>query len=131
GARGVRSESRAPADPLMAATVRRIEADLYVPGVGVHRYRGDSYYGGGAWLLLAAWLGWFYAARGDRSKAKTILGDLQKYATPEGDLPEQVVPPMLALQSDYEFWVNTRGPIATPLLWSHAMLLLLAHALTA
>jgi hypothetical protein len=28
----------------------------------VRRYLGDSYYGGGNWILLTAWLGWYRAA---------------------------------------------------------------------
>ena len=45
-----------PDDVRMQATVARIEADLHRQGGGVYRYAWDSYYGGGEWLLLAAWL---------------------------------------------------------------------------
>ncbi len=116
----------APDDPLIEATVKRIESDLYVPGRGVHRYVGDSYYGGGAWVLLDAWLGWYYAERGDTDRAKAILTEIERLALPNGDLPEQVVPPMLADVSYSDHWVKVRGAIATPLLWSHAMYLILS-----
>ncbi len=117
-----------PDDPRMGATIRRVEAELYAPGRGVHRYVRDVYYGGGAWLLLAAWLGWYEADRGDRAKAEAILVNIEQLATADGSLPEQVTPPMLADVSNYDHWVAVRGPIASPLLWSHAMLLILAQA---
>ena len=115
-------------DPIMQATIKRVEADIYATGVGVHRYRGDSYYGGGAWLLLAGWLGWYYVQNGELTKARSMLNDISRFATANGELPEQIVPPMFAQQSDYDYWVKVRGPIATPLLWSHAMCLILHHA---
>ncbi len=117
-----------PNDPLMIATVKQIEADIYAAGFGVHRYRGDVYYGGGAWLLLGAWLGWYDAEVGNTERAATILADIERQVTASGDLPEQVVPPMLAEVSNYDYWVKVRGTIATPLLWSHAMYLITAHA---
>jgi len=117
-----------PDDPLMVATVKQIEADIYAAGFGVHRYHGDVYYGGGAWLLLGAWLGWYDTEVGNTSRAAAILADIERQATASGDLPEQVVPPMLADVSNYDYWVKVRGTIATPLLWSHAMYLILAHA---
>ena len=119
-----------PGSSSIKATVRRVESDLYVPGFGVHRYLGDSYYGGGAWLLLAAWLGWYYAECGDLEKTRAILSDIERSATPDGDMPEQLAPPMLADTSYFDYWVKVRGPVATPLLWSHAMYLIAAHACT-
>ena len=32
---------------------------------GVRRYKEDTYYGGGAWPLLTAWLGWYRASQGN------------------------------------------------------------------
>src|SRR5258708_38934661 len=58
-----------PNDPTFETTLAKIEHDLHYPGGGVYRYRADVYYGGGEWLLLAAWLGWVYATRGDHEKA--------------------------------------------------------------
>lgn len=118
-----------PDDPLMTATVHRIETDLYASGYGVHRYHGDVYYGGGAWLLLAAWLGWYDVERGERVRPTAILADIERFVTDDGDLPEQVVPPMLADASHYDYWVRVRGPIACPLLWSHGMYLILSKAM--
>lgn len=116
-----------PDDAIMQATIQHIEHDLYAPGYGVHRYLKDTYYGGGAWLLLAAWLGWYYAECGDVAQAREILAAIERHTTPDGNLPEQVVPPLLSSQADYEYWVKVRGTIATPLLWSHAMYLILAY----
>lgn len=54
-------------DPRMQATIAKIEADL-VRG-GVHPYLDDTYYGGGAWLLLTAWLGWYYVNSNNAARA--------------------------------------------------------------
>ena len=35
----------------------RIREELHVPGGGVRRYQGDSFYGGAQWILLTASLG--------------------------------------------------------------------------
>jgi GH15 family glucan-1,4-alpha-glucosidase len=111
-------------DPLMAATVRRIEADL-VHGGGVHRYLGDTYYGGGEWLLLAALLGWHYASVGRVDEARGQLAWVAARATPARQLPEQVDDHLLAPDAR-PAWLERWGPVAVPLLWSHAMYLTLA-----
>jgi GH15 family glucan-1,4-alpha-glucosidase len=49
----------APDHPMMRKTVGQIESTI-LRGGGLHRYGQDSYYGGGAWILLTAWLGWYY-----------------------------------------------------------------------
>ena len=111
-------------DPLMVATVRRIEADLVHAG-GVHRYREDTFYGGGEWLLLAGLLGSYRLRQGDASGAVHQLAWIAAHATAQGDLPEQV-PDHLLDPSSQQTWLDRWGPVATPLLWSHAMYLTLA-----
>jgi GH15 family glucan-1,4-alpha-glucosidase len=113
-------------DPLMVRTVERIEREL-LAGCGVHRYRGDTYYGGGQWLLLSAWLGWYYVRRGRRGEAAAILRWIESTQTPDG-LPEQVQEHLLAPDC-YQPWVDRAGMPAVPLLWSHAMYLVLADEL--
>src|SRR5258708_20127015 len=39
-------------DPLMQATAEGIRRELTGPEGGVYRFRGDTYFGGGEWLLL-------------------------------------------------------------------------------
>ncbi len=111
-------------DPLMGATIERIEAGLVHDG-GVHRYPSDTYYGGGEWLLLAALLGWHRLRTGDAPGALRQLEWVAAQATPSGGLPEQVDTHMLAPEAE-QAWLDRWGPIATPLLWSHAMYLTLA-----
>lgn len=111
-------------DPLMVSTARRIDADLVHAG-GVHRYRDDTFYGGGEWLLLAAMLGSYRLQRGDAVGAMRQLQWVAAHATAEGDLPEQV-PDHLLDQGSRQTWLDRWGPVATPLLWSHAMYLTLA-----
>ena len=113
-----------PADPLMAATVRAIELELVHRG-GVHRYAADTYYGGGEWVLLAGFLGHQYWATGRTDDALTELDWIAAHATAEGDLPEQVDDHLLT-PSARAAWIDRWGPVARPLLWSHAMYLTLA-----
>jgi len=117
-----------PDDPIMRATVARIEADLRHQSGGVHRYTDDTYYGGGEWVLLAAWLGWYYAEVGERARARELLAWVEAQADDEGNLLEQI-PQTLNDPSMLRPWVEKWGPIARPLLWSHAMYLILLHAL--
>jgi GH15 family glucan-1,4-alpha-glucosidase len=117
-----------PNDPVMRATVARVEADLHRPGGGVYRYLADSYYGGGEWLLLAAWLGWYYAEAGEQERAKALLDWIETQADPNGDLPEQVSGHLLA-PAYYPEWEARWGAVASPLLWSHAMYVVLQHCL--
>jgi isomaltose glucohydrolase len=111
-------------DPLMVGTVTEIECQL-VHGGGVHRYAEDTYYGGGEWLLLAALLGWHYARTGRHPEAWRQLEWVADHATDTGDMPEQVSDHLLAPVA-IDGWRRRWGPIATPLLWSHAMYLTLA-----
>ncbi|MCL5429663.1 MAG: glycoside hydrolase family 15 protein [Chloroflexi bacterium] len=113
-----------PSDPLMRDTVARVESDLHRSHGGVYRYLADTYYGGGEWLLLAAWLGWFYAETGDMQRAVGLQQWIEAQADQPGHLPEQVSNHLLS-PSYYEMWEKRWGPVANPLLWSHAMYLIL------
>ncbi|HAL62241.1 MAG TPA: glycoside hydrolase [Chloroflexi bacterium] len=117
-------------ESLMRSTVGRIEKELRSPGGGLHRYQRDTYYGGGEWILLTAWLGWYYVDTGQLERAQGIKAWVETQATPEGDLPEQV-PVNLNDPSYYPVWLERFGTIATPLLWSHAEYLILCEALQA
>lgn len=117
-----------PDDPRMKATAERIAAELVGPGGGVRRYLGDTFYGGGDWVLLTAWLGWYRAAVGDLTGAAAARQWIEAAATAEGFLPEQLTgspqDPVMV-----EPWVRKWGTVATPLLWSHAMYLVLVDAM--
>ena len=118
-----------PADSRVAGvTLARIEADIHHPGGGVYRYLQDTYYGGGEWLLLACWLGWCYAESGKREQAAALLKWVESQADEQGWLSEQALEHLLA--PDYlEEWVQRWGANASPLLWSHAMYIILAETL--
>jgi len=113
-----------PENKLMRTTVAKIEKDLQGKEGGLYRYLKDTYYGGGQWILLTAWLGWYYVELGNFKKAKHLLTWVEAQVDKEGNLPEQVPQDMLAPEY-YEKWVNRWGPIANPLLWSHAMYIIL------
>jgi GH15 family glucan-1,4-alpha-glucosidase len=113
-----------PDDPVVVATIARIEAELVHDG-GVHRYAMDTFYGGGEWLLLAALLGLHRVRTGRRDEGMAQLEWIARHATEDGDLPEQVNDHLLAPEFEHS-WIERWGPVASPLLWSHAMYLTLA-----
>jgi len=115
------------ADPTMAATASQIAATLDLDG-GTRRYASDTYYGGGAWPLLTAWLGWYYARAGDLGAAKQRLGWVSEHIDAQGRLPEQVGGDGRNPGAYYE-WVALWGPPAADLAWSHAMYLVLCDEL--
>ncbi len=114
-------------DPLMVRTVKRIEAEITVED-GVKRYLQDTYYGGGRWIILSAFLGWYYLKTGNRRRAEELLAWIIQQAGDDGHLPEQVLD-QVNDPSMIEPWVTRWGKVATPLLWSHAMFLILDHEL--
>jgi GH15 family glucan-1,4-alpha-glucosidase len=116
-----------PDSELAAATLAKVANELDVDG-GVHRFRADVFYGGGQWLLLSALLGWNRAAAGDRDGALRHLHWIADHAATSGELPEQVPDHLLHPESRAE-WVERWGEVATPLLWSHGMYLILADEL--
>jgi len=120
-----------PDDPRLLATVAEIERSLY--NGGVRRYSADSYYGGGEWILLTAWLGWYYHQLGSLTgqldggpKIAAILAWIESQAAADGSLPEQV-PHHLNDPAYYPVWLKRWGPIASPLLWSHAKYIILSN----
>lgn len=108
------------ADPRCAElTVEGIREYLLVDG-GVHRFTGDVFYGGGLWPLLTCFLGLAEVKLGDTSAIDERLAFVESVVTETGDLPEQVDRHVLAPDHRAE-WLERWGPVATPLLWSHAM----------
>jgi GH15 family glucan-1,4-alpha-glucosidase len=116
----------APGEPLMAATVDAIKAELDLDG-GVRRYAADTYYGGGAWPVLTASLGLYWSAIGDQQAARRCLDWIEAKFDDGGRLGEQFGGELLA-PDKYREWVRLWGHPARDLLWSHAMYVLLAMA---
>ncbi|CAN5285001.1 hypothetical protein BH11ACT3_BH11ACT3_15290 [soil metagenome] len=110
--------------PLGEATITEIDRQLAVAG-GVHRFRADTFYGGGQWPLLSCRLGLAHARAGDTARALELLRWSASTATPNGAMPEQVTGHLLDAGFVDE-WVDRWGPSAEPLLWSSAMYLRLA-----
>src|SRR4029077_14798728 len=74
---------------------------------------GEDWPGGeDPWSAPTAWTAWSLAALGERREALELMGELQRSATPAGDLPERV---------DAQTGIP-RSP--TPLAWSHAFAIL-------
>ena len=109
-----------PEDPLMQATV--VELSNQLVDDGMHRHIHDTFFGGGEWVLLTAILGSYMVAVGNRDGARAKLQFVVDQATDDGWLPEQVSTHLLHPEH-LEEWQQRWGPVATPLLWSHAMYL--------
>ncbi|WP_341250352.1 glycoside hydrolase family 15 protein [Euzebya pacifica] len=106
--------------PIALRTIERIEEEL--APAGVHRYLDDVYYGGGQWILLAAFLAWYHVRAGNDERVEELLTWIAGTADADGNLPEQVADGMLH-PDHLARWEAKWGPSASPLLWSHAMLL--------
>ncbi|MBA4386310.1 MAG: glycoside hydrolase, partial [Anaerolinea sp.] len=117
-----------PQAPIALSTIKAIEEDLHRTGGGVYRYTADVYYGGGEWILLSAWLGWYYTSVNQFDKARTLCEWIESQADENGWLAEQVSEHTL-YPEHYAPWLKKWGPIAKPLTWSHAMYVILVNAI--
>jgi GH15 family glucan-1,4-alpha-glucosidase len=106
-------------DPVMAVTASVIEESLVMDG-GIRRYKEDTYYGGGAWPLLTAWLGWYRASQGDLDAARRCASVVERRYDSAGRLPEQFGGETRD-STNYLLWVGRWGKPAADLTWSHAM----------
>ena len=111
-------------DPLVSGTVERVRHELQVDRGGVRRYLGDTYYGGGEWVLLTAWLGWNDAANDRRDGWERACAWIRATGDEALHLPEQTTSNAQSLGHVAE-WTDRWGEPARPLLWSHAMYLLM------
>lgn len=110
-------------DPIFLKTVEIIRKQLYASGV--HRYVDDEYYGGGEWILLAAWAGIVEAQLGNISESKRFRSWIESIGEVSGGiLPEQLSTSMNR-PARYDWWLQKWGAPAQELLWSHAMYVLL------
>lgn len=111
-----------------APILTQIEHELIGRDSGVHRYKADSYFGGGQWPVLSALLGLYYLKLGRVADAKKQLlwcihqTDINRW------LPEQTHVD-LNHPDEYAAWVARVGEPANPLLWSHAMVISLTAEL--
>ena len=115
-------------DPRFIRTLEKIERDLLRLDGGVYRYADDVYYGGGEWILLTAWLAWVYLELGRSAHARALVTWIEAQATADGTLPEQVSDHLLHPEH-YAEWETRWGKVARPLLWSHAMVLVIESLL--
>jgi GH15 family glucan-1,4-alpha-glucosidase len=117
-------------DPRMRATVERIRRDLSSPSGGIRRYVGDTFYGGNPWLMLTAWYGWHQLRSGDDEAARAAAAWVEHRASSVGLLAEQILDEPQAPEF-VASWTSKWGPVADPLLWSHAKYILLMTDLAA
>jgi GH15 family glucan-1,4-alpha-glucosidase len=117
-----------PRNAISRATAQKIREDLLDPEGGVRRYRRDTYYGGGSWIILSAALGQDHLAVGERAEAERLLAWIEAQATREGHLPEQTAG-FLNDPTYLSEWEQRWGASACPLLWSHASYLSLVKAI--
>jgi GH15 family glucan-1,4-alpha-glucosidase len=111
-------------DPVLDSTITKIETSLVTHGV--HRYPGDEFYGGGEWIILSAWLAWHYLKTGRRDNADSLIEWVESTADEDGQLPEQTSHSLYNPRA-YDKWVKKWGQVAKPLLWSHAMYIVVSE----
>jgi GH15 family glucan-1,4-alpha-glucosidase len=116
-----------PDDHYFTQTVRTIEARLSLDG-GLRRYPTDTYFGGGAWPVLTASLGWHHLAVGDLDAARRCRDWVTTHFDDKGRLGEQFGGERRDPEH-YREWVARWGPPAKDLTWSHAMYVVLCAAL--
>jgi glucoamylase len=107
----------AASDPRMLATAEAVATRLTTPVGGIYRYEGDTYRGGNPWIICALWLAWFDLLAGRIEEARHLYTWALEHCTPLDLFPEQV-----SRISGTPCWV-------VPLGWSHAMFVLVSHAL--
>ena len=112
----------------ISKTLQKIEEDIYFPNGGVYRYLEDTFYGGGEWVLLSPWIGWYWCKTNQYEKAIQVKRFIQSTANDKGELPEQISDHLLA-PTFYSSWVKRWGKVADPLLWSQAMYIILCEEL--
>jgi isomaltose glucohydrolase len=123
-AREVRERERLDGSHAFLAVLGLVGVDVLAQiesTLGYHRHLDDEYYGGGEWPVLAGLLGW--ARRLNELDATAQLAWIESKATDSGALPEQAGEQLRPAR--YGTWVARWGPPAVPLLWSHAMYLIL------
>jgi GH15 family glucan-1,4-alpha-glucosidase len=116
-------------DPLFVAAVREITAQLDLDG-GLRRFPSDTFFGGGAWPVLTASLGWHQAVTGDVEAARRSLAWVARHIDEQGRLGEQFGGDRRQPRM-YREWVDRWGHPARDLLWSHAMYAVLSLELGA
>lgn len=91
---------------------------------GTHRHLNDVYFGGGPWPLLSAFLALAKSSLGDNQSAQKVLKWIASTANEQYELPEQLATDLLHPETREE-WIAKWGASALPLLWTHAMFLIL------
>jgi GH15 family glucan-1,4-alpha-glucosidase len=116
-----------PDEPAFVQTLHEVDAELDLDG-GIRRYPIDTYFGGGAWPVLAASLGWCHAMAGDDERAWQRHRWITEQFSLDGRLGEQFGGERRD-PAKYREWVDRWGPPAKELLWSHAMFVVLSDEL--
>lgn len=110
---------------IMKKTISEIVNELRITK-GLRRYKNDSFYGGGEWIILACLIGLYYLDIGKIKYAEEILVWIENQKDENNYLPEQINP---INKSEFINWKNKWGKPANPLLWSHAMYIILKTSL--
>jgi GH15 family glucan-1,4-alpha-glucosidase len=104
-----------------------VSTELDLDG-GIRRYPADTYFGGGAWPVLTASLGWYLASIGELDEARRRLQWIAEKFDVEGRLGEQFGGEGRD-RGKYDEWVGRWGLPARDLAWSHAMFVVLCDEL--
>lgn len=72
-------------DRILIEALYKVEEELV--GKGVRLHAGDTYFGGCERTDAACLLAWYYAAKGDTAKAKSLLSRVEVLAREDGEIP--------------------------------------------
>lgn len=106
-----------PNDPRIVMTAEAVVKHLTSPIGGILRYQDDAYRNGNPWVICTLWMAWQDLALGQKERACELYNWVLEHRTSLNLLPEQI-----DRTSGKPCWV-------IPLAWSHAMFLLVTHAM--
>jgi GH15 family glucan-1,4-alpha-glucosidase len=112
-------------EPAFVQTAGEVSTELELDG-GIRRYPADTYFGGGAWPVLTASLGWYRASTGDLDEASRRRRWIAERFDSDGRLGEQFGGEHRD-PDKYDEWVRRWGLPARDLAWSHAMFVVLCY----
>ena len=103
-------------------TIKKMEYELFGSDILPIRFKGDTYFDGGRWLLLGLEFAYYYLHNGDGLKAEKILDYIDKKYLKDGhELPEQeLVNPASPNGDPDKMLERNGGDVIKDLAWSEA-----------
>lgn len=111
-------------DPIFVEIINKIQQE-FLDDNGIYRYQKNAHYKIEQRIILLAWLGWYFAWNGEKEKAWKFLQRIESLFTTQG-FPQQVGA-HFHFSKDSNRWIERKGELSCPFLWSYAMYLVLSE----